>query len=113
LAAGPDALPSSTRDSGKLDSGSSITSFAGGFMASLQEGYQPVQSTIGGLTYKGSYWVDNDKQVVNVSTDFGNRSTPAVKRHHNQQARDKANESAALALFRAMVYRHLQADRAA
>jgi hypothetical protein len=81
-------------------------------MSSIPEGYQPVQSTIGGVTYKGSYWVDNDKHVVNVSTDFGNRSTPALKRHHDQHARDKANESAALGLFRAMVYRHLQADRA-
>jgi len=81
-------------------------------MSSLPEGHQPVQSTIGGVTYKGSYWVDKDKQVVNVSTDFGNRSTPALKRRHDQRTRDKANESAALGLFRAMVYRHLQADRA-
>jgi len=81
-------------------------------MSPLPAGYQPVQSTIGGVTYKGSYWVDNDKQVVNVSTDFGNRSTPALKRHRAQHARDKANESAALDLFRAMVYRHLQANKA-
>jgi hypothetical protein len=81
-------------------------------MSSLPEGHQPVQSTIGGVTYKGSYWVDNDKQVINVSTDFGSRSTPALKRRDGQRARDKANESAALSLFRAMVYRHRQADRA-
>ena len=81
-------------------------------MSSLPEGYQPVQSTIGGVTYKGSYRVDNDKHVVQVSTDFGNRNTPAFKRHHDQQASDKANESAALGLFRAMVYRHLQASKA-
>jgi hypothetical protein len=81
-------------------------------MTTLPEGYQPVQSTIGGVTYKGSYWVDNDKHVVNVSTDFGNRSTPTLKRHHDQHTRDKANESAALGLFRAMVHRHLQADGA-
>jgi hypothetical protein len=81
-------------------------------MSSLPEGYQPVQSTIGGVTYKGSYWVDNDKHVVNVSTDFGNGSTPALKRRDDQRSRDRANGTAALALFRAMVYRHLQADRA-
>jgi hypothetical protein len=81
-------------------------------MSSLPEGYQPVQSTIGGVTYKGSYWVDNDKHVVNVSTDFGTRSTPSLKRRDDPRARDKANESAALRLFREMVYRHLQADRA-
>ena len=81
-------------------------------MSSLPECYQPVQSTIGGVTYKGSYWVDNDKHVVNVFTDFGNRSTPALKRRDGQRARDKANESAALSLFRAMVYRHLQAAKA-
>jgi len=56
--------------------------------------------------------VDNDKHVVNVSTDFGNRSTPSLKRRDDQRARDKANETAALGLFRAMVYRHLQADKA-
>ena len=77
-------------------------------MSTLPEGYQPVQSTIGGVTYKGSYWVDNGKHIVNVVTDFGNRSTPALKRHHEQRVRDKANESAALNLFRAMVYKHLQ-----
>jgi hypothetical protein len=81
-------------------------------MSSLPEGYQPVQSTIGGVTYKGGFWVDNGKQVVNVTTDFGNRSTPALKRHHAQHDRDKANESAALSLFREMVYRHLQAVKA-
>ena len=81
-------------------------------MSSLPEGYQPVQSTIGGVTYKGSYWVDNDKHVVNVSTDFGNGSTPALKRRDDQRSRDRANGTAALGLFRAMVYRHLQADRA-
>ena len=81
-------------------------------MSSLPEGYQPVQSTIGRVTYKGSYWVDNDKHVINVSTEFGNRSTPSLKRRDDQRARDKANESAALGLFRAMVYRHLQAVRA-
>jgi len=81
-------------------------------MASLPEGYQPVQSTIGGVTYKGGFWVDDDKQVVNVMADFGKRSTPAFKRHHAQHERDKANESAALALFRAMVYKHLQAPKA-
>ena len=64
------------------------------------------------MTYKGSYWVDNDKHVVNVSTDFGKKSTPSLKRRDNQRARDKANESAALSLFRAMVYKHLQADKA-
>jgi len=64
------------------------------------------------VTYKGSYWVDNDKHVVNVSTDFGKKSTPSLKRRDNQRARDKANESAALSLFRAMVYKHLQADKA-
>jgi len=81
-------------------------------MSTLPEGYQPVQSTIGGVTYKGSYWVDNDRHTVNVATDFGNRSTPAFKRQHDQRASDKANESAALGLFRAMVYRHLEAARA-
>jgi hypothetical protein len=81
-------------------------------MSSLPEGYQPVQSTIGGLTYKGSYWVDNDKYVVNVTSDFGSRSTPALKRHHDQRTRDRANESAALDLFRAIVYRHLQVGTA-
>lgn len=81
-------------------------------MSSLPEGYQPVQSTIGGVTYKGSYWVDNDKQVVIVATAFGNKSTPALKRHHTQRDRDKANESAALGLFRSMVYKHLQASKA-
>jgi hypothetical protein len=80
-------------------------------MSTLPEGYQPVQSTIGGVTYKGSYWVDNAKHVINVSTDFGNKSTPALKRREDQRARDKANGSAALGLFRAMVYRHLQAER--
>jgi hypothetical protein len=53
-----------------------------------------------------------DKQVVNVTTDFGHRRTPALKRHHTQSDRDKANETAALALFRAMVYSHLQANKA-
>jgi hypothetical protein len=77
----------------------------------LPEGYQPVQSTIGGVTYKGSYWVDNDKHVVNVSTDFGKGSTPALKRRDDQRSRDRANGTAALSLFRAMVYRHLQADK--
>jgi len=81
-------------------------------MATLPESYQPVQSTIGGVTYKGSYWVDNDKHVVNVTTDFGTRSTPALKRRHDQRTRDKANESAALGLFRAMVYKHVQASKA-
>lgn len=81
-------------------------------MSSLPEGCQPVQSTIGGVTYKGSYWVDNDKHVVKVFTDFGSRSTPALKRRDDQRVRDKANESAALSLFRSMVYRHLQAQRA-
>jgi len=81
-------------------------------MTLLPDGNQPVQSTIGGVTYKGSYWVDNDKQLVNVSADFGKRSTPALKRHHDQRIRDKANESAALNLFRAMVYKHLQAPKA-
>lgn len=81
-------------------------------MSSLPEGYQPVQSTIGGVTYKGGFRVDNDKYVVNVMTDFGNRSTPALKRHHAPQERDRANESAALNLFREMIYRHLQAAKA-
>lgn len=81
-------------------------------MSPLPEGYQPVQSTIGGVTYKGSYRVDNEKHVVNVATEFGNRSTPAFKRHHDQRASDKANESAALGLFRAMVYRHLESIKA-
>jgi len=81
-------------------------------MSSLPEGYQPVQSTIGGVTYKGGFRVDDGKQVVNVTTDFGSRSTPALKRHHAQRERDKANESAALGLFRAMVYSHLQAAKA-
>jgi len=81
-------------------------------MSPLPEGYQPVQSTIGGVTYKGNFWVDNDKHVVNVSTDFGNGSTPSLKRRDGQRARDKANESAALSLFRAIVYRHRQANRA-
>ena len=81
-------------------------------MSSIPEGYQPVQSTIGGVVYKGSYWVDNDKHVVNVATDFGKGSTPSLKRRYDQRARDKANETAALGLFRAMVYRHLQADKA-
>jgi hypothetical protein len=80
-------------------------------MSSLPEGHQPVQSTIGGVTYKGSYWVDNDKHVVVVSTDFGNGSTPSLKRRDDQRSRDRANETAALALFRAMVYRHRQADK--
>ena len=80
-------------------------------MSSLPEGYQPVQSTIGGVTYKGSFWVDNDKHVVNVSTDFGKGSTPALKRRDDQRSRDRANGTAALSLFRAMVYRHLQADK--
>jgi len=80
-------------------------------MSPLPEGYQPVQSTIGGVTYKGGFWVDTDKQMVKVTTDFGSRSTPALKRHHAPQERDKANESAALSLFRAMVYRHLQAPK--
>jgi hypothetical protein len=82
-------------------------------MSSLPEGYQPVQSTIGGVTYKGSFWVDHDKHVINVSTDFGHKSTPALKRHHDQRSRDKANESAALSLFREMVYKHRQAASAA
>jgi len=81
-------------------------------MSSLPEGYQPVQSTIGGVTYKGSFWVDNDKHVVNVSTDFGSKSTPSLGRRQDQRSRDRANESAALGLFRAMVYKHLQAVRA-
>jgi hypothetical protein len=81
-------------------------------MSSLPEGSQPVQSTIGGVTYKGSFWVDNDKHVVNVSTDFGNASTPSLKRRHDQRTRDKANESAALGLFRAMVYKHRQQNGA-
>jgi hypothetical protein len=81
-------------------------------MSTLPEGSQPVQSTIGGVTYKGSYWVDNDKHVVNVSMDFGSKSTPALKRRHDQRTRDKANESAALGLLRAMVYSHLQAGKA-
>ena len=81
-------------------------------MSPLPDGYQPVQSTIGGVTYKGGFWVDNDKQVVNVMADFGKKSTPALKRHHAQQERDKANESAALSLFRAMVYKHLQESKA-
>ena len=86
--------------------------FHGRVMSSLPEGHQPVQSTICGVTYKGSYWVDDNKHVVNVSTDFGHKSTPALKRHHPQHARDKANESAALGLFRAMIYGHLQANKA-
>ena len=81
-------------------------------MPSLPDGYQPVQSTIGGITYKGGFWVDNDKQVVNVVADFGKKSTPALKRHHAQHERDKANESAALNLFRAMVYKYLQEIKA-
>ena len=81
-------------------------------MSSLPEGYQPVQSTIGGITYKGSYWVDNDKHLINVCTDFGNRSTPALKRRDDQRSRDKANGTAALGLFRAMIYRHLQTVKA-
>lgn len=81
-------------------------------MSTRPEAYQPVQSTIGGVTYKGSYWVDNDKHVVNVTTDFGTQSTPALKRRHDQRTRDKANESAALSLFRAMIYKHVQASRA-
>lgn len=81
-------------------------------MSTLAAGHQPVQSTIGGVVYKGSFWVDTEKQVVNVSADFGSRSTPALKRHHDQRERDKANESAALALFRAMVYKHLQDAKA-
>jgi hypothetical protein len=76
-------------------------------MSSLPEGYQPVQSTIGGVIYKGSFWVDNDKHVVNVSSEYGNKSTPALKRRQDQRARDKANESAALTLFRAIVCKHL------
>jgi hypothetical protein len=80
-------------------------------MSSIPEGYQRVQSTIGGVTYKGGFWVDVDKQVINVSTDFGHKTTPALKRHHDQRDRDKANESAALGLFRAMVYKHLQAGK--
>jgi len=80
-------------------------------MSSLPDGYQAVQSTIGGVTYKGGFCVDTDKQVVNVTTDFGNRSTPALKRHHAQRDRDRANESAALNLFREMVYRHLQSGK--
>jgi len=81
-------------------------------MSSLPEGYQPVQSTIGGVIYKGSFWVDNDKHVVNVSSEFGNKSTPSVKRRQDQRSRDKANESAALTLFRAMVCKHLQESNA-
>jgi hypothetical protein len=80
-------------------------------MSSLPEGHQPVQSTIGGVTYKGSYWVDHDKHVINVATDFGIKSTPALKRRHDQRTRDRANESAALSLFRAMIYKHVQASR--
>ncbi len=102
-------FPGSSRDSGKLAFSSP---FRGRVMSTLPEGYQPVQSTIGGVTYKGGYRVDNDKHVVNVSTDFGSKSTPALKRHHDQHARDKANETAALGLFRSMIYRHLQADKA-
>jgi len=56
--------------------------------------------------------VDNDKHVVNVSTDFGNGSTPALKRREDQRSRDRANGTAALGLFRAMIYRHLQATKA-
>jgi hypothetical protein len=88
------------------------SSFRGRTMTTLPEGYQPVQSTIGGVTYKGGYCVDNDKHVVRVSTEFGSGSTPALKRRQDQRARDKANESAALGLFRAMVYKHLQTVRA-
>jgi len=80
-------------------------------MSSLPEGCQPVQSTIGGVIYKGSFWVDSEKQLVNVAAEFGRkRSTPALKRHHPQPERDKANESAALGLFRSMVYEHRQAN---
>jgi hypothetical protein len=82
-------------------------------MSAIPEGSQPVQSTIGGVTYKGRYWVDNDKQVVNVSTDFATRSTPALKRHHAQQTRDRANESAALNLLRVMIYKHREATKPA
>ncbi len=76
------------------------------------EGYLPVQSTIGGVTYKGSYWVDNEKHVVKVSTEFGSGSTPSLKRRQDQRTRDRANESAALDLLRALVYKHLQAAKA-
>jgi hypothetical protein len=81
-------------------------------MSSLPEGYQPVQSTIGGVIYKGSYWVDNDKHVVNVTSEFGNKSTPSLKRRQDQRSRDKANESAALTLFRAIVCKHRLAGNA-
>jgi hypothetical protein len=80
-------------------------------MSSIPEGHQPVQSTIGGVTYKGTYWIDHDKHVINVATDFGNKSTPTLKRRDDQRTRDKANGSAALGLFRAMVYKHLQAAK--
>jgi hypothetical protein len=63
------------------------------------------------MTYKGSYRVDHEKHLVTVTTDFGHKSTPALKRHHPQHIRDKANESAALGLFRAMVYGHRQASK--
>jgi hypothetical protein len=80
-------------------------------MSAIPEGSQPVQSTIGGVIYKGRYWVDDEKQVINVAADFGHKSTPALKRHHAKEARDKANESAALGLFREMVYGHRQANK--
>jgi hypothetical protein len=80
-------------------------------MSSIPEVSQRVQSTIGGVTYKGTYWVDDEKHLVNVATEFGSkRSTPALKRHHAVDARNKANESAALGLFRSMVYEHRQAN---
>jgi hypothetical protein len=74
----------------------------------LPQGYRPLEATIAGVTYTGSYWVDDQHHVVNVFCDFGNNSTPALGTHHPQHVRDEANESAASGLFRAMISGHLQ-----
>lgn len=74
--------------------------------------YPPLETTIAGVTYMCSYWVDEPHRLVNVFTDFGHNKTRVLESHHPQRARDESNCVRSAGAIGAMIRGHLQSDKA-
>jgi len=71
-------------------------------MSDLPEGHVALECTIGKVTYRGSYRVDESANEIHVFSEFGHNSTQAL-RDTPQRERDQANRRTAEWLFKAMI----------
>ncbi len=69
-------------------------------MNDLPPGHVALECTIGGVIYRGSYWVDESTNMIHVVTEFGHNSAPGQA---DAPKREQANRSLAEWLFKSMI----------